>query len=113
MGNFQTFALKEGLTIIKAEGQGNLLVGSYGGIEPFDLQHNQELVVDAGHLVAWSSSVNLQIGPLSGVVSSALTQEFIVGKLTGPGRVYIQTRAEQQLRSWIQPRRRQNSPRKK
>jgi uncharacterized protein (TIGR00266 family) len=108
VGSVQTVLLKEGATILQAKGEGTLLIAAYGGIEQIPLGAGQQLVVDTGHLVAWSASISMRVGPLNGVVSSAMTGEGLVGELTGPGVVYIQTRAEQHLRSWLFPEHEQN-----
>lgn len=105
IGNLQSFALKEGATVLRARGSGVLVIAAYGGLERFELRAGETLVVDSGHLTAWSASMGFKVGPLKGVLSSSLTGEGIVGEFTGPGVVYVQTRAEQQLRSWLLPER--------
>jgi uncharacterized protein (TIGR00266 family) len=108
VGSLQTLALREGATVLTAQGSGSMLIAAYGGIERFELRAGEQLVVDSGHLAAWSATMGLRIGPLRGIVSSALTGEGLVGEFTGPGTVYAQTRAEQQLRSWLFPARHQD-----
>jgi uncharacterized protein (TIGR00266 family) len=103
VGNIQTVAMREGVTVLAAVGTGPLVVAAYGGLERFDLNAGEQLVVDSGHLAAWSASMRIAIGPLSGVVSSVLTGEGIVAQFTGPGTVFVQTRSEQQIRSWLLP----------
>lgn len=102
-GSLQQVILREGATVLRCSGQGDVLVCSYGGIEVLEVAAGQQLVVDSGHLVAWSASMPIRVGPLAGVMSSAMTGEGLVGALTGPGRVLVQTRAEQQLLSWLFP----------
>lgn len=105
LGSLQSFALKEGATVLRASGAGSLVIAAYGGLERFELRAGETLVVDSGHLTAWSASLGFKVGPLKGVLSASLTGEGIVGEFTGPGLVYVQTRAEQQLRSWLLPNR--------
>lgn len=102
-GNVQTVALREGAIVLAATGQGPLILAGYGGLERFDLNAGETLVVDSGHIAAWSASLRFRVGPLKGFVSSALTGEGVVAEFTGPGTVLVQTRAEQQLRSWLLP----------
>jgi len=109
VGNLQSVALREGASVVLAEGDGTIVIAAYGGLERFDLRTGEKLVVDSGHIAAWSASLGFKIGPLKGAVSSVLTGEGIVGEFTGPGSVFVQTRAEQQLRSWLLPGRAQNS----
>jgi uncharacterized protein (TIGR00266 family) len=108
IGNIQTVALREGVTVLVAVGSGPLVLAAYGGLERFDLNAGEQIVVDSGHLAAWSASMQIRVGPLAGVVSSVLTGEGIVAEMTGPGTVFLQTRAEQQLRSWLLPERAHN-----
>jgi uncharacterized protein (TIGR00266 family) len=112
VGNVPAMALREGGTVLRTSGVGSLLVSSYGGIERFDLGPQESIIVDTGHLVAWVASMGLRVGPLSGIVSSQFTGEGLVGELQGPGVVYVQTRAEQQLHSWLMPNRAQNTGRR-
>jgi uncharacterized protein (TIGR00266 family) len=107
-GGVGTIIQREGLAVLLATGEGSLVVCSYGGLQRFDLGIGERVVVDTGHLVAWSAGMGLKLGPLSGVVSAGLTGEGVVAELTGPGEVFIQTRAEASLRSWIAPSRSQN-----
>lgn len=109
LGSLQSVALREGATVLAATGSGTLLIAAYGGLERFELRDGEQLVVDSGHLAAWSATLGLRVGPLRGIVSSALTGEGLVGEFTGPGTVYVQTRAEQQLRSWLYPTRQQDT----
>lgn len=101
--------VREGVTMLRIHGAGELLVGSYGGIMETHLAESESMIVDSGHLVGFSDTVDVQVGLLGGATASALTGEGIVAHLTGPGRVMIQTRAEQQLRSWLMPGRGQNT----
>lgn len=111
VGSLQSVALREGAIVLGAVGHGPLLIAAYGGLERFDLNAGEQLVVDSGHLAAWSASLGFRVGPLKGVVSSTLTGEGIVAEFTGPGTVFVQTRAEQQLRSWLLPSRSHNEGR--
>lgn len=109
----QTFALRKGAVAVRFEGSGKLIIGSYGALERMDLAPEETLVVDTGHIAAWSAGMDLQIGPLRGVVSSQLTKEGLVGQFRGPGTVYVQTRAEADPGSWFRPSKGQNVRRKK
>jgi uncharacterized protein (TIGR00266 family) len=103
VGSIQTVAMREGVTVLAAVGTGPLIIAAYGGLERFDLNNGEQIVVDSGHLAAWSANMRMSIGPLNGVVSSVLTGEGIVAQFIGPGSVFVQTRAEQQMRSWLLP----------
>lgn len=108
VGSATSVLMREGASLIETQGEGTVVLGSYGAIETFELNEGQPLYVDTGHLVAWDSSVAMRPSTLQGVMNSALSGEGIVAELTGPGRVWLQTRAEQQLSSWLFPERGQD-----
>lgn len=107
-GGLGSVAQREGAALIHASGDGQMLLCSYGGIQRFDLG-GEKLIVDTGHLLAFSAGMAMRIGPLSSILTSQLSGEGLVAEITGPGVVYIQTRAEQALRSWLMPEREQNT----
>jgi uncharacterized protein (TIGR00266 family) len=108
IGGIGTLLQKEGLTVLKASGEGTLIICSYGGLQRFDLGPGEKFIVDTGHLVAWPAGMGITIGPLASAARSAISGEFLVAELTGPGTVFIQTRAEQGFKSWINTNRAQN-----
>lgn len=101
--------IKEGATLLHLTGQGAVLLSSYGGIEEFHLGSGEEVIVDSGHLVGWEDTVEMKVGPLSSSSTAAFTGEWLVAKLTGPGRVWTQTRSEEALGSFLLPNRKQNT----
>ncbi len=106
------FLLREGATLLEMSGNGQALLCSYGGMQVIDLNPGEQLVVDTSHLVAWSSSLDLRVGALTGLISAQFTSEGLVGRFTAgqrPGRVIIQTRGEQTLRDWLFPTREMNT----
>lgn len=103
-----TMIQKEGFVVSKVTGFGELLICAYGGIEKIELGPNQNLIVDTGHLVAWSTTLGMKIGPLDSAIKSATTGEGLVALLTGPGELYIQTRSERGIRQWLFPKRNAN-----
>lgn len=105
----QAVLMREGVSVLKVSGVGVVLFSAYGALQSFTLQDGERIIVDTGHLVAWTSSCGLRVGPLSGVVSSALTGEGLVAEITGPGRVWIQSRAEQGIRAWLFPSRKHDT----
>jgi uncharacterized protein (TIGR00266 family) len=108
VGSVQSFALREGATVLRASGSGQVVAAAYGALERFDLRAGEQIIVDTGHVAAWSASLAVRIGPLKGLVSAQLTGEGLVGEFTGPGTVFVQTRAEQMFRSWLFPERGQD-----
>ena len=107
-GNISSALATRGVTLLKMSGIGVSVIGSYGAISEFDVEYGQSVIVDTGHLVAFSDNMEIETGFLGGMVTSAATGEALVTKLYGPGHVYIQTRAEDQLLGWLNPLREQN-----
>ena len=93
VGGFKTFFGGEGLFVLKASGQGQVIVGAFGALEKVDIDGS--LVIDTGHLVAWEDSPDLtfRVGKAgSGWIASFLSGEGLVCKFKGKGTVWIQTR---------------------
>lgn len=101
--------LREGATVLRVHGDGEVLLASYGGLQRFELAEEEEMIVDTGHLVAYGIGVSIKLGMLGGARVAAMSGEGIVARLAGPGPVFIQTRAEQGLVSWLAPGRRHDS----
>lgn len=100
--------LREGATMMRLRGEGLALIASYGGMQRVPVLAGETVIVDTGHIVAFSEGMRLRVGPITNVVSSQLIGEGFVGEFTGPGELFIQTRAEASLRSWLIPNREQN-----
>lgn len=99
--SLRNVALHEGATILRATGQGTVLFSAYGSIERIPLAEGAQLIVDTGHLVAWTPQTSMRVGPLTGVAQTVLTGAGLVAEFTGPGEVFVQTRSPQGIRSWI------------
>lgn len=88
-------AMREGAIFIKLTGQGTAILAAFGGLERTDLTPGQTLIFDSGHIVAYTESLKLRVGPLGGMVTSQLSGEGLVAEITGPGTVWTQTRSPQ------------------
>ncbi|MBN1681123.1 MAG: TIGR00266 family protein [Anaerolineae bacterium] len=102
-GGAKTFFASEGLIMLRVGGMGLLLLSSYGAIHPIELEPGQRYTVDTGHLVAFSDGMGFRVRSIGGVRSTLFSGEGLVVDLTGPGRVYIQTRSEDAFLSWLAP----------
>jgi uncharacterized protein (TIGR00266 family) len=90
-GGFKGFFSGAGFFVLETKGYGQLVLGSFGAIEP--IQVNGEMVIDTGHIVAWESTLTYQVGKSgSGWVASMLSGEGLVCTFQGQGIVYIQSR---------------------
>lgn len=102
-GGARTFFASEGLIMLRAGGAGLLLLSSYGAIHPIDLGVGQRYTVDTGHLVAFTEGMGFQVRSIGGVRSTLFSGEGLVVDMTGPGRIYMQTRSEDAFLSWLTP----------
>jgi uncharacterized protein (TIGR00266 family) len=102
-GGAKTFFASEGLVMLRVSGSGLAIVSSYGAIHPVDLAPGQRYTVDTGHLVSFSEGMGFRVRTIGGVRSTLLSGEGLVVDLTGPGRIYMQTRSEDAFLSWLVP----------
>jgi uncharacterized protein (AIM24 family) len=69
-----------------------------------DLAPGQTYVVDTGHMVGWSEGVTYEVAKASaGWKQTLLGGEGLVCRLTGPGRIYLQTRSPDSFVAWLTP----------
>lgn len=90
---------REGLFRLRVSGHGRVWIGAYGGI--VEKQIDREYVVDSSHLVAYEPSVQMRLGLAGSIFGSLLSGEGLVMKLSGQGRIYLQTRSIEGLAAWV------------
>ena len=92
---FRGFFSGEGLFFIRAfsdRGHGTVYYNAYGAIKQVRVEPGREIVVDTGHLVAFSDDVQYSVGKVGGLRSLVAGGEGLVMKFNGSGHVWIQTR---------------------
>ncbi len=80
------------LRIYAERSEGTVYYNSYGAIKQLAVQPGKELVVDTGHLVAFTDDVEYSIGKVGGLRSLIAGGEGLVMKFRGDGHVWVQTR---------------------
>ncbi len=91
-GGFKGLFSGAGLFVLATQGQGQCIVGSFGAIEP--VQVNGEMIIDTGHVVAWDTRLQYKITKSgAGWIASWLSGEGLVCQFTGQGTVFVQTRS--------------------
>jgi len=103
-GGAKTFVSKEGFFLLKLSGTGTVFLSSYGAIQDVQLAAGQKYVVDTGHMVAFDETVRYDVKRVGGLKSTLFSGEGLVCELTGPGRIFTQTRSEDSFLSWLLPR---------
>ncbi|MEM7340785.1 MAG: TIGR00266 family protein [Actinomycetota bacterium] len=92
-GGFKNLFGSEGGFVLRAEGQGPMVLSAYGAIEAWDLAPGQRVTLDTGHMVAYTETVDMQIRQVTGgIVQTFKSGEGLVFDFTGPGRLLVQTR---------------------
>lgn len=97
-----SFLGKEGLFKLMVSGNGKVWYGAYGSLleRPVD----GEWIVDTSHLVIYEPQLKLKVQMAGGFFSSFFGGEGLVTRLNGKGKVVIQTRSLDGLKSWLNPR---------
>ena len=103
-GGIKSVLNKEGLFMLKCEGEGTLFISSYGAVHRVDLDPGERYTVDNGHMVAFGESIRYNIGKVGGWKTTLLGGEGLVCKLEGPGTFYMQTRSEEDHIQWLMER---------
>ena len=92
----------EALFMLRVSGTGLLFLSAFGAIHARTLAPGEGLKVESGHLVAWSDTMDVRMGRVSrSWLGTAFSGEAIVATLTGPGVIYMQTRAPQAFGAYV------------
>ena len=84
------FGGQGGFYVMSTQGQGTLLVNSFGSIQKVEL-HNDRITIDNAHVVAWSRELEYDIHLENGLWQSMGTGEGVVNTFHGTGEIYIQS----------------------
>jgi uncharacterized protein (TIGR00266 family) len=99
---FASWFAREGLFRIKAEGEGTVWFGAYGALLERTL--DGELLIDTSHLVAYDPGIRLHVQLAGGVFASLFGGEGFVTRVSGTGRIILQSRSVSSLARWLNPR---------
>lgn len=88
---------------IRASGQGETLVSIYGAVDVIDLQPQEVVTIDTGHVVAYDLSIQFQIrrAVTGHSIQSVKSGEGLVFDFVGPGRVLLQSRNPEAFLEWV------------
>lgn len=99
---FKSWFSGEGLFKLKMQGPGLVFFGAYGGITERRVQG--ELIVDTGHLVAYSPQLQMNVQLSGGLLGSITSGEGFVNRITGQGKIYLQSRSIDGLVNFLRPK---------
>lgn len=103
---FRGFFSGESVFFLRAfsdSGPGTVFYNSYGAIKKLAVNPSGELVVDTGHLVAFTDDVDYTIGKVGGLRSLLVGGEGLVMRFSGEGQVWVQTRNLSSLAARLVP----------
>ena len=81
----------EGFILQKFTGNGMVFLEIDGEVIEKDLEPGEKLLVDPGHIAAMEESVDFDIERVKGAKNILFGEGLFFSKLTGPGKVWIQT----------------------
>ena len=82
----------EGFILQKLSGAGMAFLEVDGDMVAYDLAAGQEMMIDTGNVVAFEATVNYEITTVKGLKNVLFGGEgLFLTKLTGPGRIILQT----------------------
>lgn len=99
---FSSWISGEGLFKLKLSGKGLVFFGGYGGLT--QRRVDGEYIVDSGHLVAYDPGIKMRVGLAGGLVGSVTSGEGLVNRLSGQGRIYLQSRSTDGLIRFVRPK---------
>ncbi len=88
----------EGFIMQRLSGNGVAFAEFDGHLVEYTLAEGQEIIIDSGHLAAMTASCKYEIQTVKGMKNKFLGGEgFFNTRITGPGRVWLQTMPLQNL----------------
>lgn len=97
-----SFIAREGLFKMSVSGPGKVWYGAYGAL--LEKEIDGEYIIDTSHLVAYEPGVELKLQLAGGLFSSFLGGEGLVTRVSGHGKVIVQSRSLSGLGSWLNPK---------
>ena len=103
-GGFKAAFSSGGLFWLHMTGSGIAIVAAFGTIHRKTLAAGEHYIVDTGHIVAFSDTIQYQIRKAAaGMFNTAASGEWLVAEYVGPGELLLQTRQPGAFGQWLQP----------
>lgn len=93
----------EGFILQKFTGNGMVFLEIDGEVIEHELQPGERLLVDPGHIAAMEDTVDFDIERVKGAKNILFGEGLFFAKVTGPGKVWIQTMPISKLAEAIMP----------
>lgn len=101
-GGTKSFFSREGLFLLKASGQGDIYVSSFGAIHEVKME-GEKFTIDTGHMVAFTEGLDYKVRKVGGIKSTIFSGEGLVAEFEGTGTLYLQTRSMDSFFTWLIP----------
>lgn len=92
----------EGLFRLELSGHGKIWYGCYGAM--IEKEIVGDYIVDSGHLLSYPTNMSLSLKLAGSIFSSLVSREGLVLKISGQGKIQLQTRSIKGLAQWLNPR---------
>lgn len=104
---FRSLFSGEGIFWVKAQGDGKVILGSFGFIYP--IQVDGEYIVDTGHIVAFEETLSFSISKVSkSWIGAFLSGEGFICRFKGRGTVWCQSHSPRvfggEMKEYLRPR---------
>jgi uncharacterized protein (TIGR00266 family) len=101
-GGFKNLFGGEGGFVVRAGGDGTVVLSCYGALDTIELAAGETVTLDTGHMVAYSDGIGMSIRTATGgAIGSVKSAEGLVFDFTGPGWVMTQSRNPAALISYL------------
>ena len=101
-GGFKSAFGGEGGFMLRAMGTGPVACACYGALDQIELAPGEQVVLDSGHLVAYTDGVTFTTRKVAkGLMATLKSGEGLVMEFTGPGHVWSQTRNPTEFVDWL------------
>jgi uncharacterized protein (TIGR00266 family) len=101
-GGFKSAFGGEGGFMLRASGVGHVACACYGALDQLELAPGEQVVLDSGHLVAFTDGITFTTRKASkGLMNTLKSGEGLVMEFTGPGHVWSQTRNPSEFIDWL------------
>jgi uncharacterized protein (TIGR00266 family) len=98
-GLLKGFFSGESFFLIRCSGVGDLFFNTFGSMIEID-KVDREVLVDTGHIVAFTEGLEYDISRIGGYKSLFFSGEGLVARFRGQGKIWIQTRKASRFVSW-------------
>lgn len=107
-GGVKGFFSGAGMFLVKASGQGDLFISSFGAIHEIEIgapgtPGANGYTVDTGHILAFTGGVDYKVTKVGGLKSLLASGEGLVANFSGQGKVWLMTRNAASLAAFIFP----------